>query len=134
MQLYSMKRVCEKTGLSYDTLKFYCNEGLIPNVKRDKNNRRLFDKHDVAWIDSLSCLRKCNMSIAEMKEYMQLCLTGESTIPARQKILEEKLKSLHQDMAELQASIDFIHWKQRFYNDVLKGKRKYYSNIINSES
>ena len=36
-QLFSMKETCKKTGLSYDTLKYYCNEGLIPHVKRDKN-------------------------------------------------------------------------------------------------
>lgn len=56
-ELYSMKQACEKTGLSYDTLKFYCNEGLVPNVKRDKNNYRIFDKNDIAWINSLSCLK-----------------------------------------------------------------------------
>ena len=58
-----------KTELSYDTLKFYCNEGLIPNVKRDKNNYRIFDDNDVAWINSLTCLKNCDMSINEMKEY-----------------------------------------------------------------
>ena len=35
--LYSMKETCNKTGLTYDALKFYCNEGLIPNVKRNKS-------------------------------------------------------------------------------------------------
>ena len=39
--LYTMKQACNETGLTYDTLKFYCNEGLIPNVKRDKNNYRV---------------------------------------------------------------------------------------------
>ena len=68
--LYSMKQACEKTGLSYDTLKFYCNEGLVPNVKRDKNNYRVFNNHDIEWIKSLSCLKNCNMSITEMKEYL----------------------------------------------------------------
>ena len=28
-----MKQACEKTGLTYDTLKFYCNEGLVPTSK-----------------------------------------------------------------------------------------------------
>lgn len=65
--LYSMKEVCNKTNLSYDTLKYYCNEGLIPNVKRDKNNYRIFNDQDIAWIDSLSCLKKCGMSIKEIK-------------------------------------------------------------------
>ena len=59
--LYSMKETCNQTNMSYDTLKFYCNEGLIPNVKRDKNNYRVFDEHDIAWIKSLSCLKMCGM-------------------------------------------------------------------------
>ena len=36
--MYTMKQACELTKLSYETLKFYCNEGLVPIVKRDKKN------------------------------------------------------------------------------------------------
>lgn len=128
-KIYSMKNVCEETGLSYDTLKFYCNEGLIPNVKRDKNNYRIFDERDIAWIKSLSCLKKCGMSLAEMKEYLKLCLVGASSIPDRKKILDAKLKELEQKIDELQKSIDFIHWKHKFYDDVLSGEKEYYSNL-----
>ena len=132
--LYSMKQACEKTGLSYDTLKFYCNEGLVPNVKRDKNNYRIFSDKDIEWIKSLSCLKSCNMSITEMKEYLDLCLKGESTIPERQKVLDLKLKELRNKINEIQDSINFIHWKQNFYEDVLSGKTKYYSNLIPTEN
>ena len=62
---YTMMQVCKETGMTYQALKFYCNEGLVPNVKRDKNNRRVFDERDVAWISSLTCLKKCGMSIQE---------------------------------------------------------------------
>lgn len=34
--LYSMKQACQKVGMTYEALKFYCNQGLVPNVKRDK--------------------------------------------------------------------------------------------------
>lgn len=43
--------------MTYQALKFYCNQGLVPNVKRDKNNRRVFDDRDIAWISSLICLK-----------------------------------------------------------------------------
>ena len=49
---YTMMQVRKETGMTYQALKFYCNEGLVPNVKRDKNNRRVFDERDVAWISS----------------------------------------------------------------------------------
>lgn len=29
--MYSMKETCEKLNISYETLKYYCNEGLIPD-------------------------------------------------------------------------------------------------------
>ena len=131
--LYTMKQACEKTGLTYDTLKFYCNEGLIPNVKRDKNNYRVFNDKDIEWIKSLSCLKNCGMSIVEMKEYLALCLKGKSTIPERQEILNNKLKELEYKINKIQDSINYIHWKQNFYNDVLNGKTQYYSNLTNTE-
>lgn len=128
--MYSMKETCEKTNLTYQTLKYYCNEGLIPNVKRDKNNYRIFDDNDIAWIKSLSCLKNCGMSILEMKEYLDLCLKGQSSIPERKIILERKRKSLVDELDRVQKSIDYIDWKQGFYDDVLSGKTKYYSNLI----
>lgn len=129
-KIYSMKETCEATGLTYDTLKFYCNEGLIPNVKRDKNNYRIFNDDDISWIKSLSCLKNCGMSIVEMKEYLELCLKGESSIPERKVILDAKLRELEHKKQEIQDSIDYIHWKHQFYDDVLSGKTKYFSYLI----
>ena len=128
--MYTMKQVCEATGMTYETLKFYCNEGLVPNVKRDKNNRRIFDERDLAWIKDLSCLKKCSMSIADMKEYLSLCLEGKSSIPSRQEMLKIKKESLLSQIEEITASVNYIDWKQNFYKDVLSGKTEYISNLI----
>ena len=73
-RLYPMKEACEQTGLAYETLKFYCNIGLVPGVKRDARNRRVFNDKDISWIKSLTCLKNCDMSIEEMKEYLAVCL------------------------------------------------------------
>lgn len=129
MMLYTMKQACAETGLTYDTLKFYCNEGLVPNVKRDQNNRRVFDEKDIAWVKSLTCLKRCSMSTSEVRDYIKLCQIGTHTIPERQKMLDEKLICLQQEIQDLQDSIDFIHYKQQFYRDVLDGKCEYYSNL-----
>ena len=126
-------QVCKETNLTYQALKFYCNEGLVPNVKRDKNNRRIFDERDVKWIKDLVCLKKCGMSILEMKVYLDLCLEGESTIPQRKEMLDQKQKELNQQIAELKDCVAYIDWKQGFYDEVLSGKRPYVSNLIRVE-
>ena len=130
---YTMMQVCKETGMTYQALKFYCNEGLVPNVKRDKNNRRVFDERDVAWISSLTRLKKCGMSIQEMEDYLALCLQGERTIPQRKILLAQKQEALRAGIRELQDSVAYIHWKQNFYDEVLSGKRPYESNLIRVE-
>ena len=128
--MYTMKEACAQTGMTYEALKFYCNQGLVPNVKRDRNNRRIFDERDIAWINSLQCLKNCHMSIQEMKEYLELCLLGESSIPERKVILAKKRKELQHAMKKLQDSIDYIDRKQQFYDSVLSSQVKYTSNLI----
>ena len=128
--MYSMKETCEQVGMSYQTLKFYCNEGLIPNVQRDKNNYRVFDDNNINWIKSLTCLKKCGMSIEKMKKYLDLCLQGESTIPERKAMLNEKKKDLELKRKEIEDSMAFIDWKQNFYDDVLNSKTEYFSYLI----
>ena len=132
--MYTMKETCALVGMSYETLKFYCRSGLVPNLRRDERNRRIFDDRNIAWINSLNCLRACGMGIDEMQKYMELCLEGETTVPERQRILAEKRRILMQRMEEIQHSIDYIDAKQTFYGDVLSGRTRYFSNLIDTDT
>lgn len=128
--MYTMKQACQAAGMSYETLKFYCNEGLVPNVKRSANNYRIFDDHDINWIKSLSCLKRCRMSIAEMKEYLAFCLEGEKTIPQRKLVLSKHKDELQMKIRELEDAVRYIEWKESFYDDVLSGRKEYHSDLI----
>ena len=118
--MFSMKQTCKEVGLNYQTLKFYCNQGLVPNVKRDLNNYRVFDEEDNKWIKTLTCLKKCGMSLAEMKEYLRLCKVGDETILQRKEILNKKEKELLSQIDLFNESIEFIHYKQNFYDKLLE--------------
>ncbi len=131
--MYTMMQVCRELDITYQTLKYYCNEGLIPGVKRDSKNRRIFDEKDVKWIKDLTCLKKCGMSILEMKDYLELCLQGESTIMLRKEILAKKREALLGSIKRLEDSVAYIDWKQNFYDEVLSGARPYVSNLIRKE-
>ncbi len=128
--MYTMKEVCEQVGISYETLRFYCNEGLVPNVKRNKNNYRDFDERNISWLKSLQCLKKCDMSIKDMKKYMSLCLGGTSTISERKRLLAIQKELLLSKINEINESINFIDNKQKFFNGVLAGEINYTSNLV----
>lgn len=131
--MYTMMQVCRELDMTYQTLKFYCNEGLVPNVKRDDNNRRIFDERDVKWIRDLTCLKRCGMSIQEMKAYLDLCMEGQTSIPQRKEMLARKRAALLESVKALEDSIAYIDWKQGFYDEVLSGARPYISNLIRTE-
>lgn len=128
--MYKMKNVCDELNLPYETLRYYCNEGLVPNIKRDDNNHRIFDDKDVDWLKGLQCLRACGLSINDIKDYLNLCLEGPSSIMKRKEILSVRREILVEEMSRISESIAYIDNKQTFYDDVLSGKTKYSSNLI----
>lgn len=106
---------------------------MVPHVKRDKNNYRVFDERDIEWIKGLTCLKRCGMSLEDMKCYLALCLQGKSSIPARKEILQTQRELLLKKMEDLQEAIAYIDWKQNYYDEVLAGKIKYTSNLIDTD-
>lgn len=131
--MYTMKQACEQTNMHYETLKFYCNQGLVPNVKRNAQNHRVFDQRDIDWINSLNCLKNCNLGMEEMREYIALCLQGQKTIPQRKQMLAEKRRLLEEERRRIDEAIAYIDWKQGHYDDMLAGKIPYRSNLVPRE-
>ena len=117
--MYTMKEACAQTGLPYETLKFYCNQGLVPNVQRDAQNRRIFSDGDIGWIRSLECLKNCGMGIREMQEFLGLCQEGTSSIPRRKEILERKRLELEREQLRIRESLSYIDRKQAYYDSIL---------------
>ena len=128
--MYTMREACEKLNMPYETLRFYCKEDLVPNIKRDKNNYRLFDERNLAWLRDLQCLRNCGMSLKDMRRYMEYCLQGPSTISQRQAMLAVTKQELLRQAREIEERLQYINYKQEFYEGVLSGKIKYRSNLI----
>ncbi len=58
---------------------------------------------------------------------MKLCMDGINSISERKKMLDKKMKVLEDEKKKIDESIEFIKWKQGFYDDVLVGKVQYFS-------
>lgn len=132
--MYTMKEVCKEVGWNYETLKFYCKEGLIPNIKRDKNNYRLFDENNIEWIKALQCLKKCGMSLKDMREYLQYCMEGPDTITQRIEMLDHTREDLERKLVEIQESLDYIDHKKKLYKDIQDGKQPYKSYVYHVDN
>ena len=116
---YSSAQVCLQTGMSYDTLKYYCQIGLIPQMRKKSNGRMLFSSSDLKWIKTLLILRECEMPIEQIREYFQLCQSGNQTIDQRLKLLDKRASFLRHKRREIENCLDILRIKQNQYRTAL---------------
>lgn len=99
---YTVKDVAKIMNVSTHTVRYYDNEGLIPFVSRTQSNVRLFSDYNLSWFKMVHCLRATDLSINDIKTYIDLCLKGNKTIPQRAKIIFNQEKILKNHLKELQ--------------------------------
>jgi DNA-binding transcriptional MerR regulator len=120
--MYTVKGVAKLLDMTEHTVRFYTDKGLVPNLKRDKNNNRLFDEDSIKWLVGAKNLKKCGMSMEEIKDYVDLCLEGDSTIPERYKIILKQKEAALTELAEAKERAAFMEKKAQHYLDILNQK------------
>jgi DNA-binding transcriptional MerR regulator len=118
--MFSIKDISKRVDLPAHTLRYYENEGLLPNIKRDDNGNRIYDNHDIEWLNFVKCLRGTGMPIKEMKNFVSLMIQGENTIPERIEILYTHKKVMEDKIIELKNFLNNIDCKIKFYESKIK--------------
>ncbi|TPR12376.1 MerR family transcriptional regulator [Apilactobacillus timberlakei] len=110
-----IKNVARIVGLNENTIRYYSDNGLIPNIKRDKNNHRIFDEEAINWLIGDKRMREAGMSINDLKEYVDLCLKGKSTIKKRYQIIQNLKSQAQTQLKEAQQRVDYLSKKSDIY-------------------
>jgi DNA-binding transcriptional MerR regulator len=110
-----MKYVVENLNISAKTLRFYEEQGILPNVSRDENSRRVYTERHIDWISFVRCLRETGMSLATIKEYMDLFEVGNATFLQRQEILMKHKLEVQKKIEEDLKHLEEINYKLALY-------------------
>lgn len=113
--MYTIKEAAQQTGLTEYSLRFYTDRGLIPAVRRDENNRRLFGEEAMSQLLTVKCLRECGMSIEAIQRYMALGTDGKEALQARLEIVLEQQKTAEQQLQQAEERLEFIRRKVERY-------------------
>jgi DNA-binding transcriptional MerR regulator len=119
---YTVKDVAKIMNISAHTVRYYDNEGLISFVSRTQGNARMFSDYDLSWLRTVHCLRTTNLSINDIKKYIDLCLKGNKTIKQRAEIIFAQEKKLEEQLKELQSQMKILQKKKKYYKELLKNK------------
>lgn len=129
--LYSIGEVSKMTDLNVSTLRYYDKEGLLPNIKRDKNSIRKFDKGDLNALLLIDCLKNSGMQIKEIKDFMDLCLEGNKTLEKRLDFFKKQEVVIKEKIDELNETMDMIKFKQWYYETAVKNNDENFVKNMN---
>ena len=69
---WSIGEVCEQTGLSARTVRYYEELGLLPGVRRRQGGRRVYGADECERLRFIQRLKALGLSLQEIKELNEL--------------------------------------------------------------
>lgn len=117
----TIKYVCKELQLTVHTVRYYCDMGLVPNLRHDPHGNRIFDEQSVNWLKAASFLRASGLSISEIRHYFHLCIEGNSTIMERYQILSDLKAKTETELASVKIQMDCITEKVNHCQDIIAG-------------
>ena len=116
----TIKEVCEKYGITPDTLRYYERVGVIPTVARTKGGIRDYSEEDIRWVENAICMRSAGLPVEMLIEYVRLFREGDSTFQARRNLLAEAREEIAAQLAKYQAAMDKLNYKISRYDEALR--------------
>lgn len=117
--MYTIKEVSQLLGMTEHTIRYYTDLGLVPNLKRDKNNHRLFDVHSITWLAFINHLKGGGMTVTNIKEYIELWWQGNDTLAKRYEILQKQQEITKNQIKEAKERLTFLQEKANRYQALM---------------
>lgn len=108
---YTISALSRKTGLSVHTLRFYEKEGIIRHVERTESGRRVYGEDSIGCLIGALCLKQARLTLAQIKEFFDLTVRGNESLPHRLEMLttaRENLEFLKNNIDKSIKLVDFF--------------------------
>jgi DNA-binding transcriptional MerR regulator len=120
MKTYTISEVAKELNLTVYTLRYYDKEGLMPFVERTPNGARRFKESDIGALKIIECLKSTGMPIKEIKNFIDWCSDGDSTLQQRYDMFMDRKAIVEAQIEELEKTMEIIEHKCSYYKTALE--------------
>ena len=92
----------------------------MPFVERSGSGIRMFKSEDMDWLAIIECLKKTGMPIKEIKQFVDWCMQGDSTIRQRIELINSRRNEVLRQMEQLKKTLEMLDYKQWYYETAKK--------------
>ncbi|ALB45248.1 MerR family transcriptional regulator [Clostridium beijerinckii] len=119
---YTINQVSQITNLSKPTIRYYEDIGLLSDIKRDKNNIRMFSDNNVSRLTTIQCLRNTGFGIEIIRNYFELSSENAVKLKDRYLMILEHEELLLQKKYDLEKQLTTIQNIKLKYEEDLRNK------------
>ena len=117
--MYTIGQVSKMFHLPISTLRYYDKDGLFPNITRTSGMRRFSDS-EIEALRVIECLKKSNMEIKDIKQFMLWCEEGRSTYSKRLELFQKQKQVVETEIQNLEAVLCMLKYKCWYYEQAKK--------------
>ena len=117
--MYTIHEVCEKSGLTAHTLRYYEKEGLLSNVSRSQGGFRQYSDEDLEAVGLICCLKNTGMPLSDIARFMELTREGDQTLRERCELLKRHREVVLGRISEMERHLDKVTHKLDHFSRML---------------
>lgn len=117
---HSISEVAKQMKINVSTLRYYDNIGLFQKLKKDNAGNRVFTEEDIEVVRIIQYLKKSGMQLTEIKEFMNWCKQGDTTLEKRLNLFKKQKEKVLQQINELQKTLNLIEFKEWYYTKAVE--------------
>lgn len=116
--MYTIGEVSAMFNIPISTLRYYDKEGFFPNMTRTSGIRK-FSEIEIETIHVIMCLKKSNLEIKDIKQFISWCGIGKSTFSNRLELFKKQKTVVENEIAELEIVLNMLKYKCWYYEQAL---------------
>lgn len=126
--MWAIAEICERTGLSARTVRYYEEIGLLPGVRRSEGGRRVYGADELERLGFITRLKALGLSLAEigdLNELYSIAGSTEAMLARLHGLLDVRLHEVDRRIAELgDLRQELISYREHIDDRVDAAKRK----------
>ncbi|WP_248761174.1 MerR family transcriptional regulator [Paenibacillus sp. ATY16] len=116
--VFSIAEISERSGLSYDTIRYYVKIGLLPPTKRKENGQREYGTVHLERLNFITRIKRTGMPLREIKRYMSLATA--KNYESCYDVLYKHKHEIESQMVEIKATLELVNYKLEHFKDLMK--------------
>ena len=110
-KMMTIREVSQMLKIPEHTIRYYTDQGMIPDMKRADNNYRVFDEEALEWLKGTIYFRQLGLSMKDIRHYHDLCFSDDpDALRERYELLLKYCKKAEEEVIQAEERLHYLEY------------------------